>query len=267
MSDFAIKELYSVTLKPTLDMEINGRHYSENEPLIDFDKIQIAFLNENKRRVSARGGVGNQTLVTWEDTSSISIEFTEGIMSEVGLSLLSNSHLLAKRNTTTILPKKEVNLYSKLKEGQIVLESKYEIEGNLFIYRNGLKVHEYTLDEDKKTIHIEGGAEEESAIYTLFYDFIYDKAFDEFSVGHRAIKGFLSLSGRGRIKDDQTGKEMTVLFEIPKFKLLSDFSMRLGKKVSPYVYTFRGEGYPVGERGQQYVCKITYLGEDIDADF
>ena len=44
-------------------MEINGEWFEEGRPLLYFDKIQIAYLDEQKKRTAAKGGYGNATLV------------------------------------------------------------------------------------------------------------------------------------------------------------------------------------------------------------
>lgn len=266
MTDFGIKELYSVTLKPTLDMKINGISYSKNEPIITFDRIQVAYLQENKRRVYAHGGYGDRILVTWEDTRSIGMNFTEGVISKSGLSMLSNSKLLQHRKEDILIPFNE-QLQSELGERYFELHTKNEVEDNLFIMRNGERFKAFQLQEDKKTIYLNAQEGEEDALYNVYYDYNYSNEYDILTIGERAVNGWLKLTGRARVKDDQTGKESTLLVEIPKLKLTSDLTMRLGSAVTPYVYGFDVMGYPVGERGAEYVCMYTFLGEDIDADF
>jgi hypothetical protein len=47
-------------------------------------------------------------------------------------------------------------------------------------------------------------------------------------VGRRLIEGYLRLEGKTRLKDDNTGQVVTGLIVIPRLKLMSDLSMRLG---------------------------------------
>lgn len=266
MTDFGIKELYSVTLRPTLDMEINGVQYQENEPIISFEKIQMATLNENKRKISARGGYGNQTWITWETTTNVVFNFTEGVISKEGLSIISNSKILTRNSNDFIVPYNEFIEVQNV-ENQCQIKTKFSVKDNLFIKFNGKKITDYVLQSDKQTILINSGVEEYD-IVTVYYDYIYIGKSQIFSVGERAIPGFLSLTGRMRVKDDQTGKESTALITIPKLKLTSDLSMRLGNTITPMIYNFQMVGYPVGDRSTQHVCEIVYLlDEDIDADF
>jgi len=53
---------------------------------------------------------------------------------------------------------------------------------------------------------------------------------------------------------------------IPKLKLMSDLSIKLGRDVNPTVTSFRAEGLPTGARGNSVVCNLYTLNDDIDAD-
>ena len=268
MDYFGVKELYGVTLKCTSNMEINGEYFERNEPLISFDKIQIAYLNEQKRRTSARGGYHNQTLVNWEDTTGMSIQLSEGVISKTGLALISNSGILREEEAVIIIPYSET-LESDKEDGKWVLNVRYPIEQSLYIRRNGQKITDFDWQQQTKKItinNVQDDAEIEPPIYTVYYDYIYNGDANNMCIGQKLVKGFLTLTGRMRLKDDQSGKETTCLIEIPKVQLMSDLTMRLGSEVSPYVYGFNLQAHPVGERGNQYVCKFTMLDRDIDSD-
>jgi hypothetical protein len=270
MNYFGVKELYDVTLKCTSTMEINGEWYEENEPIISFDKIQIAYLNEQKRRVSARGGYHNQTFVTWEDTTGMSIQLSEGVISQTGLALISNSDILQKQNAKITIPYSET-LESEKENGDWMLNLRYPISTKPYVRRNGKKITNFNYGNFNskgkiKINNVQDDAEIEPPQYIVYYDYIYNGNANDMCIGKRLVNGFLSLTGRMRLKDDQSGKETTCLIEIPKVQLMSDLTMRLGSEVNPYVYGFQLQAHPVGERGNQYVCKFTMLDRDIDSD-
>ena len=61
-----------------------------------------------------------------------------------------------------------------------------------------------------------------------------------------------------------TGHTTTGVIKIPKLKLMSGLSMRLGRNSDPYVANFRGVAYPdIGPNGKR-VCDFYILPEDID---
>ena len=77
----------------------------------------------------------------------------------------------------------------------------------------------------------------------------------------------MRLEGKTRLKDDKTGNNVTGLIVIPKMKMVSDLSVRLGEDASPTVANFAAIGYPTGERGRKTVCEMAILDRDIDRVF
>ena len=80
------------------------------------------------------------------------------------------------------------------------------------------------------------------------------------------IEGFLRLEGKTRVKDDISGKVRTGIFEVPKLKLMSDLSMRLGKNANPVVGSLGAMALPNGNRENVTVMDIFFLDDDIDSD-
>jgi hypothetical protein len=85
-------------------------------------------------------------------------------------------------------------------------------------------------------------------------------------VGKPLTTGFFSLVGKMRVKDGDTGKVATGIIKIPKLRLMSDLSMRLGSDAIPQVGRLDAVAVPEGGRGQTKVMEIIFLNDDIDAD-
>lgn len=261
------KELYDVSLKTTSNMEINGQTYEKNETLINFDKIEVAYLQQDTTRVPARGGKGNEILLLWEDTKEMKMTLSKGIISDVGLGLISNSKLTKKAENIVTVPYDEVIEESeRIETEKYQITTKYPIKSNLFVYRDGVKVTpEWT--EDSNIIIINGYDDgTDNPTYTVTYDFLYTKSGSELLIGQRLLNGFLRITGKLRVKEDETGVDKTCLFEIPKARIMSDLTLRLGSSVTPNVFNFNLVGTPVEENGTRYVCKFTLLDDDIDSD-
>ena len=75
-NEFGMKELYSVFIKTTYPMRINGKDFDEGEIIAAFDKIQLANFQEIQKAVSANGGFDNRGHVWWEETKEIKIGIT-----------------------------------------------------------------------------------------------------------------------------------------------------------------------------------------------
>lgn len=257
---FGAKELYEVALKSTLNMEINGRKFEKGETIALFDEIQIANFEEIKSIISANGGFDNRSWVTWDTTKEIDLIFSQGIFSKMQLALLSNSRLTTQTDSIIAVP-----IHEKVESeenGDIVFLHLPTFEKPVFVYdENGEKVGGDMYEKTFKPTNPKPYTD-----YILDYYTDYGDKNTTIEIGKRLSNYYFSLEGKTRFKDDETGKDITGLIEIPKLKLVSNLSITLGKNASPIVPRFRAIGYPVGVKGVSQVAKITFLSDDIDSD-
>lgn len=258
--EFSLKELYDVFLKTTYPMEIAGTQFQKGEALCVFDKIQIANFNENKSIVTAHGGYQDRDRVFWESTKDVELIFSQGIFNELQFALLCNSRIIRTTENSSIrIPIREVlesNANSRLALSKIPC-------GEVFFYEKetGEKLN-LQLDEEEDT-YITPSAYLE-IVCDYYYD--YDNNARMVTIGNHLINGFLRLEGKTRVKDDITGKTRTGIIEIPKLKLMSGLSMRLGKNANPVVANFKTLLVPDGTGKNSTVMNIFFLDNDIDSD-
>lgn len=255
---FSFKELEPCYLKATYSIEIGNRKIEKGEVLATFDKIQIGALKEVKNFVAARGGFDNRAHVYWETTKELPLSFSQGVFSKTQLALLMNSKLVdfQKDDPIPVLFSEKIE---SDENGEFDLK---EIPIRLFLYeeKTGEKI---SFGLDGKRVKIENPYTEVVAQYTYNY---MDGA-SQIQLGKRLLTGFVELEARTRVKDDTTGQVVTGLFKIPKLKLMSDLSIRLGAQATPVVANFSAVGVPVGSKGSSYVGEFYILSNDIDSDF
>ena len=259
-NQFSFKELYDVSLKSTYPMEINGKNYEIGETITVFDKIQIANFNEIKSRAAATGGFDNRAWVVWEDTKQIDFTFSQGVFSKLQLAMLGNSRLLEKEKDQIIKISKREFLEIN-EEGKV--ELKEEPVGNIFVYflDTGEKINNFGVEG--KTLVFN-----ELKYIDIIVDYVFDyvKGGTNIILGRRLISGYLFLEGKTRVKEDITGIEKTGIIKIPKLKLMSDLSIRLGNNANPVIANFRASGYPIGDKGNKKVMELIFLNDDIDSE-
>lgn len=299
MENFSgMKELYDVTLRVTTPFEFNGKKFYPNEPLLVFKTAELANIEERKTTTQARGGYHNNSLINWEVDKEMNFAINHGVLSPISWSLLSNSKIEMPKT-------KSVSYNEDLK----VIEDKDYCFVDLKFCPNHcncimgvqpnpcneplpmgrrpelmLKPLPPSKDKfiyvyDKET----GRRVEDFEIYRnrLFfrtelrevyvdYTFDYEDKIKVIRVGDRLFNGFLSLTGKMSVKDENSGEVTTAILEIPKIKLSSSLSMRLGKNydegtVSDFFFT----GYPDENirREKQLVCKITFLDKELTGDY
>lgn len=257
-NQFSFKDFENVLIKSTYDIETGARTIKEGEVIARFDKIQIAGLHEVKDYVAAHGGYGDRNLVYWETTKQLDLTFSQGVFSKEQLSVMQNSKLYHIENETGV----ELAEYEEVESDENGIATlKYIPVRDLFVYlkETGAPVT-FTQNENKITIN------DSFKDLIVTYVHIYQSGAKICKVGQRFLNGFVSLEGRTRVKDDETGKVVTGIIKIPKLKLMSDLSIKLGTQASPVTGTFRGAGIPVESGRNSYVSEICFLEDDIDSD-
>lgn len=256
-NQFSLKELYDVRIKTTYPIEINGKQLEVGETIAMFDRIKIANFEEIKSFIAAKGGYNNEGRVFWEDEKEIRIDFQQGIFNTSQFSLMNNAKLLEnKENTLLTITKRELNQSNG--EGNIFLEE--TPLGNVFIYdENGNKLS-YSQEENRLKI------DETYCKVIVDYEYKYKGNSQSILVGRPLIQGFLSLEGKTRVKEDITGQVKTGIIKIPKLRLMSELSMRLGQDAVPVMGSMTISGLPSGVKGSKKVMELTILEEDIDSD-
>ena len=259
--EFGLKELTDLTLKATYPIEMAGRKFEPGEVIARFDKIQIANFKEIVSRVSANGGYQNETRVIWEDPKEIQLNFTQGIFSSVQFALLSNSRLVQKKDDTCVLiPHHFVGESDDL--GHINVQKKHIQD--IFIYnaRTYEKITPKEVDLENGEIVID----QPYCDVEIDFNYCYQDPVTACILGRKLIEGYLQLEGKSRVKDDITGKVRTAILRIPRLKLVSDLTMRLGREATPVLANFNAIGLPVGGKGSRKIMELLFLNDDIDAD-
>ena len=256
--EFGLKELTNLTLKTTYNIEIGGRKFEPGEVVARFDKIQIANLQELTSRVSANGGYGNATWVIWEDPKEIQINFTQGIFSKRQFALLNNSKLT----------KEDVVLIGDSfggesdENGRIFLGRKNVSQVFVYDARSNEKIVPIDMDLEKGVITIE----QQFLEVEVDFVFEYRNPSSTITIGQKLFSGYLQLEGRTKTKDDITGRTRTAILRIPRVKLVSDLSLRLGRDAAPALGEFNAVGLPSGGRGDKKIMELFFLEDDIDAE-
>lgn len=259
MDELNFKELYEVSLKSTYPIEVGDKIIEPGEIIAFFDKIQIANFQEIKSVTTTNGGFNNQPLVFWSTTKEIRINLTQGIFSKVQLALMTNSKLVDKtaEESVRVSVRKE---FESDEAGKIDIEN--TLQYPIFIYDKNTGEKILNWGHTEKTIYLH----EKYRQVIVDYQYDYYNDYTTLQIGQELTSGFLSLTGKMKVKDDTTGKVVTGIIKIPKLRLMSDLSIRVGSDAIPQVGRLEAVAVPEGARGQSKIMEIIFLNDDIDAD-
>lgn len=258
-SFFNFKEFEDVRIRACSDLLIGNRQVKEGETIAFFDKIQIAGLSNIHDIIMARGGYHNVPHVVWDRVQAETIQFQQGVFSKTQLALLANSQMVQIEKETPILLSHREELESD-ENNQFTLTN--IPVANLFIYNKetGERINNFEIDSTTITIG------EPFVEVVADYQYYYNNGGTIIELGKELMKGFVELEGLTRVKDDTTGSVVTGIIRIPKLKLTSDFSIRLGLQASPMVASFSGTAFPVGSRDASYISEFFILKDDLKSD-
>ena len=258
-NEISFKELYEVSLKATYPIEVGGETIEVGETVAFFDSIQLANFQEIKSATSAKGGFDNRARVFWEATKEVKINFTQGVFSKTQLALMTNAKIIDNLGTEIVTIEQRESLESD-ENGKITL--KHIPQGLIFVYdaATGKKITNWDIAQNTITI------DEKYKAVVVDYQFEYNNGCSVLQIGQTLTCGYFSLIGKTRVKDGVTGQVTTGIIKIPKLRLMSDLSMRVGSDAIPQVGRLDAVAIPEGGRGQQRVIEIIFLNDDIDAD-
>lgn len=293
-----MKELYDVSLRLNAPLEIGNRKYDINETVLSFSTAEIAQIDESKRNIQATGGYHNSPLVNWEIDKEMRFAITHGVLSPTSWALLSNSKL-EEPNIKSVQFSEELQVieegeycYVDLKYCPNSCECILGAQPNpcfeplpmgrrpelllkplpssktkwIFVYdiESGKRIREFQIYRNRIFF------EKEVRKVLIDYTFNYEDKTKVIEVGNRLFNGFLRLTGKMSVKDEKSGEVTTVILEMPKIKLSSSLSMRLGKNYeSSTVSDFFFTGYPDESRRRedQSVAYITFLNTELTGDY
>lgn len=272
---FGTKELYEVVLKANTPMNFGSRRVEVGEPILYFEKVSIAQLNEQSRPVMARGGWGNMPHVIWEDRSEMTFTLSEGVMSSIGMSILMSAKMVSKEKA------KDGNLYIPKREGPFELDDltmSYTLDRipaqdkRIFLFEYEREVPQKKIDMEAEGLVIEKNIlryknGDINKQYLIDYYFKYGEEALVYYIEKERFNGTFSLEAKFYTKDENDGINTTNIMFMPKVRVVSDINLRLGERADPTVSVFNVIAMPEKtEESREMIMKIVRLGEDIDAD-
>ena len=287
-----IKELYDVSLRLNRPVEFNDI----NESILSFRTAEIAQINERKNEHQARGGYNNNPLVIWDIDKQMDFMITHGVLSPTSWALLSNSkndklnsksvnyietlHTIENEQYCYIDLKYCPNACSAIigaqpnpdfealpmgRREELLLKPLSPSKTKwifCYNYDNGLPIKDFEIYGNKIFF------KESYRKIMIDYTFNYEDKIKVIEVGNRLFNGFLRLDAKASYKDEVSGEVSTVILELPKIKLSSNLSMRLGKNYeSSTVSDFYFIGYPEEGDKTNTVAKIFFLDKELTGDY
>ena len=284
------KELNKVVLKAKVPMQFGERRLEIGESVLYFEKVNMSLLTEQNRPIMARGGWGNMPHVIWEDRSEVRFTLSEGVMSSISMGILLSASMSVP-NKSLFIP-----IYEVINELELTNDEIDELdnipfgESNLNGYKNrkfiglsnlpslnGRKAFIYTYDRNVVQKKVYGVYKkfletqnkyiveltppfESNGEYLVDYYYEYSDNALIYMIQKERFNGLFTLEGMFYSKDENEGKNYPNLIYMPKVRIVSDISLRLGERADPTTSVFNIIGMPeTTEESKNLILKITRL--------
>lgn len=286
---FGVKELYEVVLRAKVPMQFGDRYVEEGEPVLYFENISMSLLTQQTSPIMARGGWANLPRVIWEDRSEVTFTLSEGVMSSISMGILLSANVTK--------PEKEKPLYVSKREGPFSLipyQDNGEEKKVLYLLNEPILypdkktfIFEYARDVAQRKVYgqIVGDKDtlgrtrvaifedkgctinaDDNKKYIVDYYYKYNNDALLYTIQKERFNGLFTLEGKFYSKDENEGLNYSNLIYMPKVRVVSDISLRLGERADPTVSVFNIIGLPenAGSNKNGLILEITRLSEDIE---
>lgn len=264
---FGTKELYQVVLKANSPMNFGFRKVEVGEPVLYFEKVNLALLSESNQPVMARGGWGNMPHVIWENRSEVTFSLTEGVMSSAGMGILMGAKLLNNGERDVLYIQKKEGPFELDKNNSYRLMFTPSLDKKIFVfsYANGCiqEKKDYEIQGNKITVKNGNPLEQ----YIVDYYFEYGEEALIYVIQKERFNGTFLLEGKFYTKDENDGLNTTNVLTMPKVRVISNINLRLGERADPTTSIFNIIAMPENtDTSNALIMDITRLSDDIDAD-
>lgn len=271
IQELGVKDLEHVVIKARRQTNLGAKIVEKGEPIIYFENLQIAVLNESSSIKAARGGLHNEARVVWEDRNDTVFQFSNGTLNPLSLNFLLQAKILTTQEGL-LVPYKEKQTVDE--EGYVYLSYLRDENSPIFVYRyayNNIQerlrptISTYTMVTGEQATKIFVSSKMSGEEILCDYYFIYKRESISYSMARERFSSSYRLEATFQLKDENEGLIRTGIITMPRISILSNINLRLGERADPMVSSFKIIAMPENvEDVNEEVCRITYLDEDIN---
>lgn len=293
---FGIRDVTNVTLKALSDTKIGKQTFKKGQPVIVLDTAKTGTLEGSATDVFAQGGRGNPKLVGWSGDKNLVFTLEEALLSPTSFAVLagaangSDFHTADKTNAVKV----PVKFETTIGEGGIAtIDADTAGEDTSIFVDTDFPVYGMVLDQAGSVIascensKIEGPIAADG-VYTIVEDTPLKLTFtgaekyvgasilvDCYAVkksGATVIEiaadtfgGYYALDAETLFREEATGVDMPAVFQLPKVKLQSNFSLAMASSGDPSTVTFTFDCFPgtvPGNKSHKVLGALTIVGEE-----
>ena len=281
---FGVREICNVTFRPLQAVDFGDQHFEKYQPCLFMDTATTSTIEGAATTVYAQGGRGNARLIAWEGERTVTVTFTDSLISEISFAMLSGAGMTTatEKDPATVhmqydlgigddgaldtIPASEFQAGDKLKEnGGAGKTGDVQYAYAYILGDSGAA--EYYISAPVTLAAIKGGKiAEEGVTVTLpsgvtipekYYgnvmrvDYYVETAkARELTVDVENFAGYYYIEADTLFRDEATGSDVPAQFVIPRGKIQSNFTFTMAATGDPSTFDFTVDAFPAYPRFQ-----------------
>ena len=109
---FGVREICDVVLRAKTKMQVGGKTFYKNEPVLYFDTLTTSSLEGSATTSYAQGGRGNTRLMAWEGERTLTFNMTDALISPESFSVLSGASIYDAAGSTEAAGTKKIYIHT-----------------------------------------------------------------------------------------------------------------------------------------------------------
>ncbi|GIN66337.1 hypothetical protein FKN04_12380 [Bacillus glycinifermentans] len=200
---------------------------STNKPAIFFDTLKVSTIENESESAEARGGQGNNKLMSWDFGRTATLDMQDALLSDVSLAMLAGKSV--KTTGIKAVGRETLTLVSDTDPATKVTLKETPIENTVAVYKvqGGIMTDEITgfTVTDKDVKFADGQTVGQQVMVFYEYEVTSPNA-SQVTFSGNAFPATYKVVGDTVVRDEN-GIDRKMQFIIPKAKLQSTFSLTM----------------------------------------
>jgi len=198
---------------------------STKKPVLFFDTLKVSTIENESESAEARGGQGNNKLISWDFGRTVTLTMQDALLSDVSLAMLAGTQVQNNAGDITAVGREQLTLTA---DGTVTLaQAPVATSVTAFKVENKVMTDEVTLDAadvTDKAVALEGLVAGDTVV--VFYEYIVQGDASKVVFRGDAFPSTYKVVGDTYVRDEN-GVDHKMQFIIGKAKLQTNFSLTM----------------------------------------
>ena len=256
---FGVRQVSNLVFRAKQNVTIGDKAFKAGQPVLYIDTATTSALEQAATTVYAQGGRGNARLMAWEGEKTLTLTFTDALLSPIGFSILSGAHLFKNGLADDGKVHYHMSTLATADSGTGAIkldEALAEFGDGVTICTEDAPLYVMGVEDDGSvTGELYTGATAKDKTVTcaaakgknVMVDYYIDlpgKSVYEADITPDTFAGYYYVEADTLFRDQASGKDMPANLTLPNVKLQSNFTITMASTGDPSTFDFTLDAFP-----------------------